>query len=142
MNLKFDHGKFSIIMSSSRRSCITNDEEAYHPLAIKYTKRNGTPAICNVFCGLTVKDFILITFAYIAFYSFLFGVTTLLLKGVIATNESNTFLWAFLVIGVLFCIGVMISVLLGSQNELLLETNKSKNEGNPKKLVTTDEENQ
>lgn len=126
---------------SSRRSYITNDEEAYHPLAIKYTKRNGTPAKCNVFCGLTAKDFILITFAYIAFYSFLFGVTTLLLKGVIATNESNTFLWAFLVIGVLFCIGIMISVLLGSRNELLLET-KSKKESNPKKLVTTDEENQ
>ncbi len=121
--------------SSRRRSSINCDEEAYHPLAIRYTKKDGSHAECNICCGLTSTDFILILGCYITFYGFLFGFTALLLKGVIATDETNAFLWAFLIVGIVFCVGVILAVTVRPHIErrrLSEQSNKS----------LTDEENQ
>lgn len=125
---------------SPRRSKIDKDEESYHPLAIKYTKKDGTPKQCNVFCGLSIKDFALILCCYIAFYSFLFGTSILLLKGVMATNESDAFLWGFLYIGILFCIGVMLAVILGSRTKE--DKQKKVQETQSNSQLITDEEKQ
>jgi len=122
-------------MSTSRRSSINTDEEAYHPLAIRYTKKDGSPAQCNVFCGLTSADFISILGCYIAFYGFLFGFTALLLKGAIATDETNSFLWAFLVVGIVFSIGVILAVVVAPKIEQRRSSQKSSKS-------STDEENQ
>ena len=125
--------------SSRKRSIIHNtDEENYNPLAIRYTKKDGTSAQCNVFCGLSSKDFVLIIGCYVAFYSFLFGISALLLKGVIATDETNSFLWGFLIIGIVFSISVFVAVYLGTRPE---ET-KTKKEEDIKPRMTIDEENQ
>ena len=127
---------------SPRRSKIDKDEESYHPLAIKFTKKDGTPKQCNVFCGLSIKDFALILCCYIAFYSFLFGTSILLLKGVMATNESDAFLWGFLYIGILFCIGVMLAVILGSRTKKKQQKKKEKKEDKQKKVQETQSNSQ
>lgn len=126
--------------TASRRSLINTDEENYHPLAIHYTKKDGTPSKCDVVCGLNLKDFILIVGCYIAFYSFLFGLSALLLKGVIATNETDAFLWGFLVIGVVFCIGVMLAVLITTRSDQKKMSEKQKKIET--KVEKSDEENQ
>lgn len=94
-----------------------NDEATYHPFAIQYTKKDGTRAHCNVFCGLTTKDFILILGCYVGFYSFLFGFSALLLKGVIETNEKHSLLWSFLVLGILFSAGLFGAIVMSTRSE-------------------------
>ena len=125
--------------SSRKRSIIhRTDEENYNPLAIRYTKKDGTSVQCNVLCGFSSKDFILIIGCYISFYSFLFGISALLLKGVIATDDTNSFLWGFLIMGIVFSISVMVAVFLGTRTEEM----KLKKEEDGKARMTIDEENQ
>jgi hypothetical protein len=38
----------------SRRSTPNIDEDEYIPLALHYSKRDGTPALCNVLCMWTL----------------------------------------------------------------------------------------
>jgi hypothetical protein len=118
----------------SRRSSMHTDEDDYHPLAIRFTKKDGTPKSCNLCCGLSSKDFILIIGCYTAFYSFLFGFSILLLRGAISTAETNSLLWAFLIVGIVFCVGVAVAVIIGTRTEQRRLSNQSK-------LSTTDEEN-
>lgn len=103
--------------STRRRITFNSDEEAYNPLAIQYTRKDGTPGKCNVFCGLTTTDFILILGCYFTFYSFLFGFSALLLKGVVETNDKHWLLWSFLIVGILFLIGLFLAIIITSKNE-------------------------
>ena len=102
--------------STRRTSSFTNNEPSYHPFAIQYTKKDGTPAQCNVFCGLTTKDFILILGCYVGFYSSLFGISALLLNGVIETNEKNSLLWSFLAVGILFSVGLFGAIVMSTRS--------------------------
>ena len=91
-----------------------------------------------MFCGLTSTDFILILGCYVSFYGFLFGFTALLLKGAIATDDTNSFLWAFLIVGIVFSIGVILAVMVGP----ILEQRSLSKKQNRKSLTDSDEENQ
>jgi len=124
-------------MPEYNKNTVYYDEEAYHPIALKYKKKDGTPAQCNVACGMSVKDLILVLGCYTAFYTFLFGFSALLLKGVIDTDDTDTLLWAFLVIGILFCVGIGVAIFVGSWTE-----NTKKIKENPPPRLISDEENQ
>ena len=90
-------------------------DEEYRPLAIRYTKRDGSEVQYNLGCGLSLKDFALVLVLYIAFYSFLLGFTVLLLKGAIDTADKSTLLWTFNFIGMIFGILTSVAVKIGSK---------------------------
>lgn len=79
----------------------------------------------------------LIIGCYISFYSFLFGISALLLKGVIATDETNSFLWGFLIVGIVFSLSVIVTVNLGTR----AEDTKLTTQEESKSRMTIDEEN-
>ena len=119
--------------SMSNRNSIINDEEAYYPLAIRYTKKDGNPEFCNLCCGLGLRDASLILGSYIAFYSSLFGFTALLLKGAVATDKTHSLLWSFAIVGVVFCIGVAIAISIGTRS-------RTQSENEEKRLLQQDDE--
>ena len=133
--------------STRRRSTINyDDEEAYHPLTIKFNRKDGTTANCNILCGLTTKDFFSILGCYFAFYSFLFGFSALLLKGVMETSEKHSLLWSFLIIGILFSIGVLAAILITSRNDMMQKSGNDQqscsNDGDDELKKDIDVENQ
>ena len=67
-------------------------------------------------CKQNVQDIFYIFIFYIFFYAFLLLFFVLLLKGAIATDDSNTILWAFLFIGVLFSIIVGGAISVGTKH--------------------------
>ncbi len=92
-------------------------EEAYRPLAIRFTKSDGTKVSYNLGCGLSLKDLALILGCYLVFYSFLVIFCAILLKGVMDTTEHHTLLWTFNFIGMIFG-GVMgIAVKMGTMSQ-------------------------
>lgn len=62
----------------------------------------------QIVCSSTLRDWFYIILFYLLFYSFLFGLTSLMLKGAFDTaNTGHTLLWSFLFFGVLF--GIFVS---------------------------------
>jgi len=74
----------------------------YQPLVFRYTKRNGEPGECNIGCGNSLEDLVIICTLYTTGYCFLLGIFSLLLKGALDTDWTSTLLWSFFFFGILF----------------------------------------
>lgn len=105
-----------------------NAMNKYHPLVIKYTRRDGSPGECHLGCGLSVEDIIIVFTLYCTFYSFLIGTVSLLLRAAVDTTETSTILWAFLFVGIMFSVLVVASVKMG-----IMENQRSKKETKKRK---------
>jgi len=90
-------------------------KELYRPIAIRFTKKNGSEAQCNLACGLTFKDIVLVLACYVTFYSFLLGFCAILLKGAMDTAESSTLLWTFFIVGLMFGGAVAVAIKMGTK---------------------------
>jgi len=62
----------------------------------------------------SIKDMMMMLLCYLAFYSFLIGFSTLLLKGAIDSDVKHTMLWAFFIIGILFVSFVAGAIKIGT----------------------------
>lgn len=114
----------SSTLSSNRArhsDATTNDSDdkdkmrGYRPLAIRYTKRDGSIGECDLGCGCDLKDFVIILSFYVVFYGFLSFFFALLLRGAIDTSSTSTLLWAFFVLGVFFVVMMAGAISLGTK---------------------------
>jgi hypothetical protein len=90
-------------------------EQPYQPIAVRFTKQDGTKISYNIGCGLSLKDLALVLGCYVAFYSFLFVFCVILMKGVMDTSDNSTMLWTFNFIGTMFGAAVGIAVKIGTK---------------------------
>lgn len=113
----------SLSKSITTHSILSGDE-VYRPLAIRITRGDGSKVEYNLGCGLNVRDLLLVLGLYILFYTALVGFCTLLLKGAMATSKTDTLMWAFFVIGLVFGGIVGLFLMLGKSKRTNLEARK------------------
>ena len=90
-----------------------NARNKYRPLVFRYTKKDGSPGECNLGCGNSLEDLVIIITAYVTGYCFLVGLTILMLRGCLDTSETSVLLWAFFFFGIIFVALVVGAVYVG-----------------------------
>jgi len=91
----------------------------YKPYVLIYSHSSGEKVEYNVGCWLNCQDIGIICACFVALWSILLGIYTLLLKAALDTDESSTAMFLFLGFGILFTLVVTGSVFMNGVEETL-----------------------
>ena len=97
-------------------------EGDYRPLAIRITQDDGSQVEYSFGCGLNFRDLLSILGLYILFYTALVGFCAILLHGAMATRDTDTLMWAFFVVGLVFGGIVGLFLMLGKSKRANTES--------------------